>query len=150
MKAISVVLSHMTYLAVGIVALSLIVASVYIWGDKIEERYLQGQLDLTVSLVRDKVFEINHISETSNLVPVIGENHTIIEIETEIPDKISNKKYTIEFNSNKIIASSTTSKNIEVESMILVPFDIVDSSVLTPFTIKLVRDSTGDKIYLVD
>ena len=44
MKAISVVLSHMTYLAIGIVALSMIVASVYIWGDKIEERYLQGQL----------------------------------------------------------------------------------------------------------
>ncbi len=152
MKAVSVVVSHMSYLAVGMIALSLVVAFVYVWGDKLEENFLQKELDLISSSVRSEVMNLKTLSDTSNLV----ENRVLAEIGTSFPDKISNDRYNVEFSSNRILVSSKTSKNKKIESSVLVPFNMENSSAVSPFTIRLEREivrSQGlfiDKIYLVD
>jgi len=150
MKGISTVFSHMSYIAIGIVALSLIVASVYMWGDKVEETFLQRQLKLVSSSVFDDIVELKMLSEDSNAVPKPGETKILSETGTEMPDKISNENYRVEFSSDRIIVSSTTSKGVVVERIVPVTFDIEDSSAISPFVIRLERDSGGDKIYLVD
>lgn len=149
MKGISTVLSHMSYIAIGIVALSLLVASVYIWGEKIEGMFLQRQLKLMSSSIVGDVLELKMISERSNLVPGAGKS-ILAELGAEIPDRISNDQYSVDFSSNKITVSSRTSKGARVEETVSLDFEIENSSALSPFLIRLERDSSGDKIYLVD
>jgi len=136
MKGVSVILSHMSYIAIGIAALSLIVASVYMWGGRIEEIYLQKELEAVKSSIVSDVIELNRISGTN----------TIAELGAGLPDKISGESYSVEFNSNTLTIRSKTNKGDSVEVNASFDFDVADSSAVSPFTIKL-KDG---KIYLVD
>jgi len=89
MKGISPLLSYATLLAVGFLAVALLLVAVSDFSDDIGKRFTKAQIDFIAESIRDDIFKLyNSGSEGKISLP--------------IPENIGNKKYLIELNQSEL------------------------------------------------
>lgn len=140
---VSVILSHTTFLAVGIVALMVILISVFNVSTDIREQSLKAQLTFVAETLKSEILNLYELSEHSDLLPDEGETLLIEEIKPNIPEKISEKRYTIKFSpGNVTVRTNIQNQIVEINRSINVIITL-NGTAITPAVLKLERSNIG-------
>ncbi|MFQ6020768.1 MAG: hypothetical protein ACE5J4_01975 [Candidatus Aenigmatarchaeota archaeon] len=137
MKGISNVLSHTIYLLLGLTTLILILITLSTLRTDIERNSITSQLSYSIEFVKDEILSLNNIAENSD--------DPSAEIEITLPEKIGNKKYTIELYQKGL---KIYLNDIEVNRKINIDADLEGRSDLPAF-LKLERINGVNKISVI-
>lgn len=114
MKGVSELLSHMTLIALGLIALSMILVSVSNLRINTRQQSIENNLNYLAETIADEILRLDSIAEQSNAFPEINKIMVLGKIELPISEKISNKRYLIELY-NKTVRVSTYTGNGMIE-----------------------------------
>lgn len=117
MKAQSQLLSHMIYIVLGFAAITLIFFSLSNLSSNVKNTSMELQAEYVAEAVKDRIISLYSVSENSNFVP--GQSAVLGVYDLNLPEKISQKKYTVLLSKNTITVKVDTveikrSVNIDV------------------------------------
>jgi len=150
MKAAATLLSHVTTLALGLVILIMIIIAVSNLGVDVGKTSLRSQLSLTLEKTASQVIDFYSFSKENELKPNNDEEVILRSMKLDLPDKISNNKYSLKFDGNVL---SIKSGEIEINRTLNINIDLEGEALPSAF-LQLKRENSNniikDKIVLVD
>lgn len=98
MKAIYPTLSHSTLLLIGLIAMSLILVSIYSFISDLEKNMTYLDLNYIADSTKNEILEVYSLANQSS-------NYSKGTFQLSLPEKIGNRKYSISFNQNNLLVS---------------------------------------------
>jgi hypothetical protein len=92
MKALYPPLSYALFIAIGVVALSMIMVAINTFTDGIQRNYAYNQLDYTAEVIKDDILKLYSANAEGR-------------IDVDAPTEIAGKQYMIELNQNNLTLS---------------------------------------------
>jgi hypothetical protein len=153
-KGISPLVSHTTLLAVGVVALMMILVFVFDTSNQIREQSLTSQSTFVAETLKNDILNFYELSEHSNLVPENGETLIIKEIKPNIPEKIAERRYSIVlFQGNVTVILDLENEIIESQRSVNTIMNL-NGTGITPVILRLERTNSegiiSDEVRLVE
>ncbi len=146
-KGVSVILSHITFLAIGIVALMMILITVFNVSANIREQSIKSQTTFIAETLKSEILNLYELSENSNFLPDNGETIILKEVKPQIPDKISDKRYTIKLSPNNVtVQTNLENQVIEVNRSINVLITL-NGTAMAPVILRLQRSNFEGVIF---
>ena len=140
-KGISPLLSHITFIALGIAFLILVVLTISDFRENIQDRWLNVQYNNVLENVKNEIMKLNSISDNSEIAPSVGETIILGKSKINFPDKISNKKFTITLSDGVI----SVTDDVNITKTINVDLNLSGSSFL-PAYLQLERQNNNGVI----
>jgi len=98
MKAVYPTLSHSTLLLIGLIAMSLILVSIYSFISDLEKNMTYLDLNYIADSTKNKILEVYSLANQSS-------NYSKGTFQLSLPEKIGNRKYSITFYQNDLMVS---------------------------------------------
>jgi hypothetical protein len=135
-------LSHSILLLLGLLAMSLLTASIFISLSRIERDLTSVELNFIADSVKNKILEVYSLVNQSS-------NYTTGLFQLNLPEKIGNKKYSITLYQNGLMINASV-KNEPIEINRTLPIDAeLNGTYFMPASIKIDKQNKKIKIGLV-
>ena len=143
MEGIYPTLSHSVLLLLGLIAMSLIISSIYISLSRIERDLTTVELNYFADSIKNKILEVYNLANQSS-------NYTTGLFKLNLPEKIGNKKYSITL-SQDLLLVNTSVKNepVEISRKLSIDAELNGTSFM-PVSIKVDKQDEKIKIGLVE
>ena len=142
MQGIYPTLSHSILLLLGLLAMSLLIASVYISLSITEKSLFSVELNFVANSIKNKILEVYSLANQSS-------NYTTGLFQLNFPEKIGNRKYSITLYQNMLLVNSSI-KNEPVEINLNLPVDAeLSGTSFLPASIKVDKQEGKIKIGLI-
>lgn len=140
MKAVYPTLSHSTLLLIGLIAMSLVLVSIYSFISDMEKGLTYLELNYIGDSIKNKVLEIYSLANQSS-------NYSKGTFQLSLPEKIGNRKYTITFYQNDLFVSvPLRSDIIEINRPLKINATLSGTAYL-PAKLSMEKNQNGD-IYI--
>jgi hypothetical protein len=143
MEGIYPTLSHSVLLLLGLIAMSLIISSIYISLSRIERDLTTVELNYFADSIKNKILEVYSLANQSS-------NYTTGLFKLNLPEKLGNKKYSITL-SQDLLLVNTSVKNepVEISRKLSIDAELTGVSFM-PASIKVDKQDEKIKIGLVE
>ena len=142
MKGIYPTLSHSVLLLLGLIAMSLIISSIYLSLSRIERDLTIVELNYFADSIKSKILEVYSLANQSS-------NYTTGLFELNLPEKIGNKKYSITLNQDLLLVNtSVRNEPVEISRKLSIDAEISGAS-LMPASIKVDKQDEKIRIGLI-
>ena len=142
MKAVYPTLSHSVLLLIGLVAMSLILFSIYSFISDLEKDMSYLDLNYIADSTKNKILEIYSLANQSS-------DYSKGALQLSLPEKIGNRRYTITFYQNDLLVSvPLRSDIIEVSRQLKINATLSGTSYL-PATLEMEKQNGDIHINLV-
>jgi len=136
MKGVSPLLSYSTLLAVGFIAVALILFTVSDFADDIGKRFTKAQIDFVAESIKTDILKLYALRSEGKIL-------------LSVPENIGNKKYMIELNQNELkVSIGFKNEIIEVKKQVKINATLNGSS-YPPASIEMKRYLDNISISLV-
>jgi len=142
MKGIYPTLSHSVLLLLGLIAMSLIISSIYLSLSRIEMDLTAVELNYFADSIKSKILEVYSLANQTS-------NYTTGLFKLNLPEKIGNKKYSITLSQGLLlINASVRNEPIELSRRLYIDAEL-SGTTLMPASIKVDKQNEKIKIGLV-
>jgi hypothetical protein len=144
MKAVYPTLSHSTLLLIGLISMTMIIASVYSFASRLERDVASLELNYIADSFKNKLLEIYSLANQSS-------NYSDGTFQTSLPEKIGNRKYSVTLYSNGLTVNmSFKGETIEIDRQLKIEANLSGISYI-PASIKMKKTQDGNvSIWLVE